>query len=728
MVAGRAEKEVITGIVERVVFANKSNGFTVLVLRADFELEITVVGTFATVFQGAELEIAGSWHEDERFGEQFRATSYTEKQPPNAEGIKRYLGSGMIKGVGPSLAEQIVKRFGEQTMDILDHQPELLTEIHGIGKKKLIQIKISWAEQKEVKNVMLFLQTYSISPAFAAKIYERYKEESIEKVKENPYGLAEDVWGIGFRTADRIAQQLGFALDSPQRIAAGILFALEEWGRQGHCYANKNELLAEAAKLLQVNSADLEPYLVPLQRADKLVQEEDSYYLPEYYQAEIYCAKRIALLLKSPVLYIERPIDQIIAAVQEAEDISYDPIQIEAITTAMGAKVLILTGGPGTGKTTTTLGMIKAFQYLKCDVLLAAPTGRAAKRLRETTGMEAKTIHRLLEYSPEAGYVRNEDNPLRGDVLIIDEVSMVDIHLMQQLLKALTATMVLILVGDVDQLPSVGAGNVLKDLINAGKITTIQLSRIFRQAEKSAIVVSAHKVNHGEMLSPSNEEKGDLFFLQRGSSEEIAQLICELCKERLPKTYGFDPVRDIQVLTPMHKGVIGTENLNLLLQQQLNPLKKGKGLEDTPFRPGDKVMQIRNNYDKSVFNGDIGQVVEVEREERIIFVEFDEETVEYLFKECDELTLAYAITVHKSQGSEYPVIIAPVSTEHRIMLQRNLLYTCMTRAKKLLILIGMPKALSIAINNQESRLRRTKLAERLQKELEKTATIFFEED
>ena len=700
-------------VVERITYRNEENGYGVIKCKAkNYSDLVTVVGIMPDVHVGSVLSLEGFWKVDGKYGRQFSAEKWEETLPATVYGIEKYLGSGLVKGVGPKFAQRIVQKFGKDTLDVIEEQPDLLIEVEGIGQVRVERIKKSWQEQKEIKNIMLFLQGHEVSTSHATKIFKTYGSESIEVVKENPYRLADDIWGIGFKTADTIAGKLGIEKDRFIRLRCGILYTLNKLSENGHCYALREQLIDTAQKLLEVDAPELEITLDEMLRTEGVIRDGEAIYLPPFYFSEAGCAKRLKKLLdgkKRVVLDGEA----VTGKIREQPGITYDEIQLEAIRVAASSKVMVLTGGPGTGKTTTTLGIISAYKRAGCQVILAAPTGRAAKRMSEATGMEAKTIHRLLEYKPPEGYQRKEENPLEGDVLILDECSMIDIMLMYHLLKALPEHMTLIMVGDTDQLPSVGAGNVLKDVIASGCIPVVRLGRIFRQAQGSRIIMNAHRINKGEAIDMRGGKESDFFFAGEETNEGIVERLVKYCTANLPRYYHVDPLRDIQVLTPMQRGMIGAANLNQVLQEAMNPQGPALRRGGISYRVRDKVMQIRNDYDKEVFNGDIGTVVKADLEERELVVDFDGREVAYDLTELDELVLAYATTIHKAQGSEYPIVVMPVSMSHFVMLQRNLLYTGVTRAKKVLVMIGEKKAVSYAIRNEKMSERNTKLAERI---------------
>lgn len=701
-------------VVEHITYQNQENGWSVMKVKVKgYDNLVTLTGSLLDVPVGSVLLVDGDWRVDPKYGQQFVAQSWTEVMPATLYGIEKYLGSGLVKGIGPAYARAIVSRFGLETIDVIENDIERLLEVPRLGKKRMEKIRESWEKQKDIKEVMVFLQGHGVSTAFAAKIYRKYEKESIAKVKENPYQLADDIWGIGFKTADGIASKMGYEKNDPRRCRSGILYTLNELAEEGHVYAEPEQLVEAAVKLLEAEEAPVRQALTTMMEAKDVIADNDVIYLPPFYYAENGSAKRLQSLLSD-----NSPLNSDVAAEPEAEygaksgGIVYDEVQQAAIQKALDSKVMVLTGGPGTGKTTTTQGIIAAFKARHMSILLAAPTGRAAKRMTEATGMEAKTIHRLLEYNPMDGYKRNEENPLEGDALIVDECSMIDILLFYNLMKAIPSNMRLILVGDIDQLPSVGAGNVLRDIIDSRQIPVVRLTRIFRQAQSSRIVMNAHAINAGQFPNIRNGLDTDFFFINQEDADEMVKLIIGLVRDRLPKKYGYPP-KEVQVLTPMQRGTVGAGNLNIELQNALNPTGPSLARGGYTFRQGDKVMQIRNNYDKNVFNGDIGYITAVDTNERTLTVTFDNRLVEYDITELDEIVLAYAITIHKSQGSEFPVVVMPVTMKHFVMLQRNLIYTGITRAKKICVLVGTTKALAYAIHNQTVSKRNTKLKERL---------------
>ena len=701
-------------VVERITYQNEKNGYSVIQCRAKgFSDLVTVVGVMPETHVGSVLSLSGNWKVDSRYGRQFSVETYEETLPATVYGIEKYLGSGLVKGIGPTFAKRIVQKFGADTLSVIETEPDRLLEVAGIGKVRVDRIKQSWVEQKEIKNIMLFLQGHDVSTSHATKIYKTYGNRSIEVVKENPYRLADDIWGIGFRTADTIASKLGFGHEKYERLRSGLLYALNTLASEGHCFATREQLQKAGAELLEVEEQLLSATLDEMIHTEDVITDETAIYLPPFYYAETGTAKLLSQLQTGKNSVQVQPLG-LRDRIAKETGMDYDETQMQAILTAVQSKVFVLTGGPGTGKTTTTLGIITAFRTAGAEILLAAPTGRAAKRLSEATGMEAKTIHRLLEFKPPEGYQRDGDNPLDGDVLIVDECSMIDIMLMYNLLKAVPDNMTLILVGDIDQLPSVGAGNVLRDIIDSACFPVVRLIKIFRQAQESRIIMNAHRINHGKFPDISNGRNTDFFFMEREDPEAAASTIIELVKTKLPGYYKIAP-SDIQVLTPMQRGVIGTANLNQVLQETINPGEIGLRRGGYMYRARDKVMQIRNNYDKEVFNGDIGVVDSVNLEDRSLSVRFDDRLIQYEASELDELVLAYATTIHRSQGSEYPVVVMPVHMSHYVMLQRNLIYTGITRAKRGLVIVGTKKALAYAVRNVTVTRRNTMLRERLQK-------------
>ena len=708
--------ESIKGTIERIVFRNEENGYVVARISSNSHDEnlTTIVGNIASINIGENYELKGEWTNNQKYGRQFSFKDYILILPTSLLGIKRYLSSGLIKGVGPATAERIVNHFGNKTLDILENDLKRLTEIEGIAEKRVEIIEKSWEEQKEIKRVMLFLQSYQITTGYAVKIFKTYGNAAIKKLEENPYCLINDVMGIGFKIADKIAQKLGIEADSPERIEAGIKYILQELANQGHCYGVKSEIIKFGSELLEADESLFEKALNHLNDGEEIIIQSEKIWLPYYYYSELGICKKLIKLIEYPHQIININLKEKIKSIEEKYHITFAREQKKAINQVLLNRILVLTGGPGTGKTTTTLGLIELFKELKFNITLAAPTGRAAKKISETTGREAKTIHRLLKYSPKNNtFFKNEDNPIHTDVIILDEVSMIDVILMNQLLKAILPGTFLVLIGDVDQLPSVGPGNVLKDIIESGVIPVVRLTTIFRQESRSLIIVNSHRINEGKYPILKGEKERDFYFLEEEIPQAAVRKIINLCTTRLPSKYKIDPVVDIQVLTPMYKGEVGADNLNYQLREALNPKGTQIKYRDNIFRVNDKIMQIKNNYDKEVFNGDIGTINKINLEESTLEVSFYERKVSYDFAELNELVLAYAITVHKSQGSEYKIVIIPVTTQHYLLLQRNLLYTGITRARDMVILIGTKKALWIAIKNNKTFHRNTLLQERL---------------
>ncbi len=793
--------ETLQGILERIVYENSDTGYTVGRLSARDHAElITVVGNLASVNPGESMLLQGEWVDNARYGRQFQIEKYETILPANVVGLRKYLGSGLIKGIGPKMATRIVQKFGMDTMDIIEHDPEKLARIPGIGRHRVKIIKEAWETQREIKNVMIFLQSHDVSTTHATKIYKTYENDAIAVVTENPYRLADDIYGIGFVTADTIAQKLGIDKDAPHRVQAGIKYVLSQKADEGHVFQHHNALIEACQTMLEQEPEAIEEgvraliekeeVMVPGFTDPRQVDEEvavgeplggydssgqrsavsdqqenlcsdgfqqptannhSAIYLAPFYYAELGVANQFLRLLSNEEQDLSyggttassSTTNAVLTRLEGEMGIRFAPQQREAIHTAMTTRAMILTGGPGTGKTTTTVGMIRLFESQGRHITLTAPTGRAAKRLSETTGGEAKTIHRLLEFSPQVnGFKRNRQNPLDTDVVIVDETSMVDLVLMNRLMQAIRPSTSIILIGDVDQLPSVGAGNVLKSLIDSQRIPVIKLTEIFRQAQESLIVMNAHRINKGDFPELTGNTDRNFFFIEEEDPEEIVELICSLIADRLPQHYDYHPIDDIQLLCPMRRGALGTESLNKRLQEVLNieytpqaahPLEKarfgprthGQGprrgevtssLSRTAggFRVGDKVMQVRNNYDYDVFNGDIGRVVAIEHVDKKVHIQFPDRQVAYDTADLGELVLAYATTIHKAQGSEYPAVVIPLHTQHYLMLQRNLLYTGITRAKECVVIVGTKQALGICIRNNQVMERNSYLAERLQ--------------
>jgi exodeoxyribonuclease V alpha subunit len=714
------------GTLERVVFHNEDNGYTVLRLKMQGKADpVSVVGFLSSPQPGIRLSVTGTWVNDSRFGRQFKMESCEILLPATLEGIRHYLGSGLIKGVGHTLAGRIVDMFGDRTFEVLDEDPDRLTAVKGISARLVSDIKAAWAEHKGIRDLILFLQPHGVSTSYAVRIFRHYGADALAVVRENPYRLAMDIHGIGFLTADTVAMKLGFAHDGPLRIEAGLLYVLRKCVDEGHCFFPLEELVRQTADSLGVEEELAREGLDALALDERIVRETlteengfsfEAVYLRRFHHYESTIAFYLHRLLHSPKsVHFEDPAG-LLDKIRGMLPIDLAEEQEEAALGAMTGKVLVITGGPGTGKTTVINAIIRLFRHRKGRILLAAPTGRAAKRMTETSGVEARTIHRLLEYSPtEDGFARNEDNPLACGLLVVDEASMLDTMLMFHLLKAVPLGATLILVGDVHQLPSVGPGNVLKDIIQSGATPVVELTEVFRQAAASEIIVNAHRINQGEIpsLTPPAEGLSDFYFLRQEDPEKAADMVVELVRDHIPRRFGLHPVDDIQVLTPMHKGAAGVISLNNRLQNALNPgdLRIQRG--DFQYRLNDKVMQIRNNYEKDVFNGDIGRICCLSPEDREATVRFDDRNILYSFEELAEIVPAYAISVHKSQGSEYPAVVLPILTQHYVLLQRNLLYTGVTRGKRLVILVGSPRALHIAVGNNNPHARHTWLARRL---------------
>jgi exodeoxyribonuclease V alpha subunit len=711
----------LSGLVERVTFHNADSGFCVLRLKVKGERElVTLVGHAPAVTPGEYASASGNWTTDREHGRQFRAV-FVRIAPPNTlNGIERYLGSGMVKGIGPVYAGRLVGAFGTAVFDIIEQTPARLLEIEGIGKKRAKKITAGWADQKVIREIMVFLHAHGVSTSRAVRIFKTYGQDAIAVVRDNPYRLASDIRGIGFLSADTIAQKIGIAPDSPLRARAGVSYALAEASSEGHCGLPYTELVPLAVKLLQI-PAEVIDAAIGQEIADEIlvpdiVDGKPCVFLAPLHQAEWAIAEHIGRLGKGTPAWPPVDAGKAIPWVEGKLGISLAHSQQEAVRLALGAKLLVITGGPGVGKTTLVNSILTILRAKQVKALLCAPTGRAAKRLSESTGLEAKTIHRLLEINPRTGqFKRNQDSPLDCDLLVADECSMIDVPLGNQLLRAVASRSAVIFVGDVDQLPSVGPGQFLKDLIDSAAVAVIRLTEVFRQAASSWIVRCAHQINRGDFPTlPAKGEASDFYMVSADEPEAIARTVAELVKTRLPAKFGVDPVRDIQVLCPMNRGVTGARGINVLLQAALNPPGE-HSIEKFGYAisVGDKVMQVENNYDRDVFNGDIGFVMAIDREEDELVVAFDGRPVRYPFGELDELVLCYATTIHKSQGSEYPVVVIPVSTQHYLMLKRNLIYTGITRGKRLVVLVGQKKALAMAVKGRQLGRRWSKLKERL---------------
>jgi exodeoxyribonuclease V alpha subunit len=720
----------LVGEVEHITFRDDTSAFTIAQVRtAEQGAAVAVVGPMSHPIPGVMITAKGRWTDHPRFGRQFKAVQIESRPPVTLDGIEKYLGSGMIRGIGPEMARRIVDRFKEETLDIIDHHISRLAEVPGIGAKRVAIIAEAWQAEQDIRHIMLFLQSHGAGPSHAQKIYRQYGERTIAMVRRNPYRLARDIFGIGFRIADGIAAKLGFENDAPLRLQAGILYVLNQLADKGHLYYPYETLLSECRSILKSLRPPLEEAMEALAKEKKIVIDVPSdssepsppgtgaVYLSQYYQCERFIARQLHLLLTAPYSPATIAKRKAVDWVQSHLNLNLARSQQDAIAMAMTSKVLVITGGPGTGKTTIVRAITRLYEHLRAQILLAAPTGRAAKRLEDATGRPAKTIHRLLEYNPGlGGFQRDRHNPLDGDLLVVDEASMIDAVLMYHLLCAVPVTATLILVGDVHQLPSVGPGNILKDILASNAIPKVTLSEIFRQARNSRIIVNAHRINAGKMphMEPDRGNKlGDFYFIEQENPEKILTTILTLVGQRIPQRFGFDAVEDIQVLSPMHRGIIGAENLNRRLQQTLNPQEAYVGRAEQRYGLHDKVMQVRNNYDKQVFNGDIGRITRIDPSGKSVTVRFDNRHVPYAFDEMDEVVLAYAISIHKSQGSEYPAVVIPVTTGHYLLLQRNLIYTGITRARQLAVVIGTRKAMAIGVRNNTPQRRYTGLARRL---------------
>jgi exodeoxyribonuclease V alpha subunit len=718
----------LQGQIERITYTNDENGYTIAKLKVYGQRDlVTIVGNLMAPTPGEIIKMRGEWTNHPKYGEQFKIVHYKTTVPASVYGIEKYLGSGLIKGIGPVMAKRIVKKFGKKTLDTIEEDIEILAEVDGIGKKRIGMIRRAWAEQKEIREVMLFLQSHGVSSGYATKIFKQYGDRSIQVVKENPYRLATDIFGIGFVTADSIAQKLGFDKNSELRAEAGILYVLTQLSDDGHVYYPLEPLIEKCQEILNVAREIIFQALGTINLDNRIVIEDlkdtetfggnyRAVYLAKFHTSETGVATHLKTLINSKKSIRKIKRGKAIEWVQKQLSITLAEKQIEAIRCAAENKVMVITGGPGTGKTTIINAILKIFSKLKANIMLAAPTGRAAKRMSETTGHEARTIHRMLEFSiQKGGFQKNRDDPLDCDILIVDEASMIDNILMYHLLKAIKPSATFILVGDVNQLPSVGAGNVLKDIIGSGAVPVVKLNEIFRQAKESLIIVNAHKINNGIMpsLKPNQEKLNDFYFIEQDDPEEVLKIILDLTTERIPRHFGFDPIEDIQVLTPMHKGTVGAGNLNSELQKAFSRSEEGVLRGSKHFIINDKVMQIKNNYDKEVFNGDIGRITYIDKENQELTITFDGRDVPYDYTDLDEIVLAYAVSVHKSQGSEYPAVIIPILTQHYVLLQRNLIYTGVTRGRKLVVMVGTKRALAIGVKNDKTQKRYTYLRNRL---------------
>ncbi|MDA2935519.1 ATP-dependent RecD-like DNA helicase [Acidobacteria bacterium AH-259-D05] len=719
----------LQGQIERITYFNEENGFTIAKVRVQGRRKLaTVVGNLASLIPGEILRMQGEWTNHPRYGEQFQVAHFQSQVPSSVYGIQKYLGSGLIRGIGPVMAKRIVEKFGKDTLDVIENKPEQLSRVPGVGQKRIEMIKIAWEEQREIRQVMLFLQSHGIGPGYATKIFKHYGNQSIQVVQENPYRLALDIFGIGFVIADSIAEKLGFAKDSQLRAEAGILYVLHRLTDEGHIYYPYEPLVEKCQSVLEADRDLIVKAFATIAMEKRIVIEDvnkdikefkenhKAVYLTTLHHCETGIARNLKVLITTPKSIRKIDADKAIEWVQKQLAITLAGRQIEAVRCALEDKVMVITGGPGTGKTTIINGILKIFEKLQVNIMLAAPTGRAAKRMSEATGHQAKTIHRMLEYSVQkGGFQRDDANPLKCDLLIVDEASMIDTVLMHHLVKAVPSQATFVLVGDINQLPSVGPGNVLKDIIASGAVRVVELIEIFRQARESSIVVNAHRINQGLLptLKDSGQQLDDFYLLEQEDPEEVLRIVLELIQERIPRRFGFDSLNDIQVLTPMHRGIVGAENLNIELQKALNPRPDEIIRGGRNFRLGDKVMQIKNNYEKRIFNGDIGRITKINTHSQEVFISFDNRNVVFKYHELDEIVLAYAISVHKSQGSEYPAVVIPILIQHYLLLQKNLIYTAVTRGRELVVMVGTKKALSIGVKNDKTRKRFTNLRRRL---------------
>lgn len=704
----------IEGVIDRIVYENAESGFIVGRLREKKQPGLTTfVGNAVAISPGETVRLWGRWVDDKKWGRQLRVERYETVLPSTVAGIEKYLSSGLIRGIGKAFAKRLVDAFGVETLRVIEEEPQRLRKVPGIGRQRAAQIREALASQRAIQSIMLFLQGHGVSVSQAVRIYKEYGEKAVAVLRENPYRLANDIYGIGFRSADKIASNLGIAKDASQRIEAGITYALEQASLDGHVFLPEEELVTNSSKLLEVDVERVAPLIVQLVMRGEIVREKDALYLRNLWAAEKGCEDLIKRLLRTPGAEISIHVEKAIAWVEQTHSISLSEEQRQALRMSAESKMLVITGGPGTGKTTVIKSLLSVFEKKGLGVMLAAPTGRAAKRMEEATDRPAKTIHRLLEFSPKQGnFQRDENNPLDTDLVIIDETSMIDVFLMHSLLKAIPPHARLFLVGDVDQLPSVGPGSVLLDIIASEMVPVVWLKTVFRQASQSGIVSNAHRINRGEYPQFNS---ADFFFVERKEPAKALETVLDLVSTRIPRKFELDPMRGIQVLTPMHRGDAGVVRLNETLQQAINP--SGMACSRKGFRVGDKVMQLRNNYELDVYNGDVGQVTVVDEETKEVQVQFDDRGVLYTFDELDELTLAYAATVHKSQGSEYPAVVLVLLPQHFLLLQRNVLYTAVTRGKKLVIIVGDPKAIRMAVGNSKIAQRHTLLAERLRNRL-----------
>jgi exodeoxyribonuclease V alpha subunit len=718
----------ITGTIERITFHNPANGYVVMKVQVRTHRDlVAVVGNIPQVVAGEYFEAKGKWVNDREHGMQFQAEELKTTPPHTVEGIRKYLASGLIKGIGPAYAKKIVDLFGDKTLEVIEKSPTFLSEVKGIGRQRLERIRKSWIEQRAVRELMVFLQSYGIGTARAVRIYKTYGDQAVELIRSNPYRLTTDIWGIGFKIADELAQRIGVPLDSPQRARAALRYCLQQSSLQGHVALPELELIDQTTALTGIDHQILVDAIEAGRQEDEFVRDRDGdeadswIYLKALFLAELGISRMLTRLARSPATSIQPDADTLIPQIETRMGIELAPQQKEAIITACRERIVIITGGPGVGKTTIVKGILQAFQADGRRIALAAPTGRAAKRLSESTGCEAKTIHRLLEFDVTKGGFRKErENPLDLDLLIVDETSMVDVVLFHQLIRAIPPWANLILVGDVDQLPSVGPGMILRDLIESQVLPVVRLTQVFRQAQSSYIVRAAHAIHSGVVPESAPPNTGDFYFIECDEPADIIERMIKVIRDRIPERFGLDPLREVQVLAPMNKSDLGVKNLNQELQKVLNKDASNVSVErfGWSFRINDKVMQTQNNYQKEVFNGDIGRIIQIDSDEDQIVVEFDGRKVMYEFGELDELTLAYAISIHKSQGSEYAAVVIPLHTQHFVMLQRNLIYTGITRGRKLVVLIGSRKALWIATQNEQTNQRYSLLRWRLRKAAE----------
>jgi len=713
--------ENLEGTIEQILFFNPENGYSVFKFAIEDGETKIIVGQFPPLSPGERLKVTGQWEVNPKFGPQFKVESFIPVLPSSTKGIEKFLSCGLIKGIGPVLAKRIIKKFGEQTLDILSHKPDRMKEVDGVGEVKLREIKKSWEEHQDIRDLIIFLQEHNVSTSLATKIYHHYGQKSYRILKTNPYQLCLDIWGIGFKTADEIALKLGMDPLSFERIKAFILYLLEKDNEQGHVFSYESEIETRCREELNVDEEKIRRALEELKAKKLAIAEkltaDTAVYLPYFFQAQEEVVRSIHALARAPFIQPPFDIDQVIADVEKDLKLEFSEMQKRAIRESFQKKILVITGGPGTGKTTIIKAVTTVFDRWERKVLLAAPTGRAAKRLAETTGKEAKTIHRMLEFNPKlSSFRRNERRPLAGDAIIIDEFSMVDLALMHSLIKAVPASMRLIIVGDKDQLPALGPGTLLRDFIESGQISVVWLDEIFRQERDSLIVTNAHRINQGQTIlyPPRDDKDSDFYFIHQEDEQKVFKTILNLCGYSIPRKLNIAPISpQIQVISPMYKGFVGVDRLNAELQRRLNGSGEGIRIGSREIRVHDKVMQIRNDYEKDVFNGDIGIVVHIDRARYRIIINFDGRPVSYEKDELDDITLAYAVSVHKAQGSEYQAVVMPLLTQHFIMLQRNLFYTALTRAKKLSIIIGSYKALHIAIKNDKPVKRNSLIKEKL---------------